>query len=190
MLCFGVLVLPLLLLATPGRAVSRPNGAEHRPDGRPVATGASLRLQLVSRIVQLQRGASYHRAPPSPAPITAGPVASSISTATTAPTTTTTMAPPALAVAAPTTTNATPRAANQMSGQVSWYGTAAGTCASPFLSFGTEVTVTDDVTGASVSCMVDDREAENVGRVLDLSEATFSELADPSTGIIEATISW
>lgn len=188
MLCFGVLVLPLLLLATPGRAVSRPNGAEHRGDGRAVTTGASLRLQLVSRTAALQHGASLHPpSPPPPAPITAGPVAS---TTTTVPPTATTVPPPALAAAVAPATTTTAPAGHQASGQVSWYAAAPGTCASPFLSFGTEVTVTDDATGASVSCVVDDREAENVGRILDLSEATFSALASPGAGIIEATITW
>jgi len=52
------------------------------------------------------------------------------------------------------------------------------------------VTVTDLSTGGSVRCTVDDREANNPGRVIDLSEATFSQLADPSVGLIEVRLAW
>jgi rare lipoprotein A (peptidoglycan hydrolase) len=52
------------------------------------------------------------------------------------------------------------------------------------------VTVTDLSTGASVQCTVDDREANTPGRVIDLSEATFSQLADPSVGIIDVRLTW
>ena len=71
-------------------------------------------------------------------------------------------------------------------------GTArpAGTCASPSLAFGTVVTVTDLSTGASIRCTVDDREAHNPGRVVDLSPATFSQLASLSVGVIEVRLSW
>ncbi len=75
-------------------------------------------------------------------------------------------------------------------GLASWYGSPAGTCASPSLAFGTVLTVTDVSTGASTRCTVDDREAHNPGRVVDLSPATFSELASLSVGVIEVRISW
>jgi rare lipoprotein A (peptidoglycan hydrolase) len=73
-------------------------------------------------------------------------------------------------------------------GLASWYGAPAGTCASPSLSFGTVLTVTDLATGKSVTCTVDDREADN--RVVDLSEATFAQLADPSAGLIDVRLTW
>jgi rare lipoprotein A (peptidoglycan hydrolase) len=58
------------------------------------------------------------------------------------------------------------------------------------LAFGAVVTVTDVSTGASVRCTVDDREAQNPGRVIDLSPATFSQLASLVVGVIEVRLSW
>jgi hypothetical protein len=45
-------------------------------------------------------------------------------------------------------------------------------------------------TGGSVVCTVDDLEADNVGRVVDLSPAEFSELAPLSQGVVQVTVSW
>ena len=75
-------------------------------------------------------------------------------------------------------------------GGASWYAGAGRTCASPTLAFGTVVTVTDLSTGASVRCLVDDREARNPGRVIDLSPATFSQLASLLVGVFEVRLSW
>ncbi|MGH3182921.1 MAG: septal ring lytic transglycosylase RlpA family protein, partial [Streptosporangiaceae bacterium] len=106
----------------------------------------------------------------------------------------TTTAPPAPApkpVAAPpkpVPTTAPPQSTT--TGEASWYGAPAGTCASPTLAFGTVVTVTDLSTGAAVRCTVDDREAHTPGRVLDLAPATFSQLASLSVGVIEVRLSW
>jgi hypothetical protein len=80
--------------------------------------------------------------------------------------------------------------AHQSTGGASWYRSLAGTCASPTLAFGTVVTVTDLSTGASVHCTVDDREAHNPGRVIDLSPATFSQLARLTVGVIEVRLTW
>jgi rare lipoprotein A (peptidoglycan hydrolase) len=80
--------------------------------------------------------------------------------------------------------------AHQSTGGASWYGSPAGTCASPTLAFGTVVTVTDLSTGVSVHCTVDDREAHNPGRVIDLSPATFSQLARLTVGVIEVRLTW
>ncbi|HVM64722.1 MAG TPA: septal ring lytic transglycosylase RlpA family protein [Acidimicrobiales bacterium] len=101
------------------------------------------------------------------------------------PTTTTTTRPPAppapVRAAAP---------AHQESGTASWYSHPAGYCASPDLPMGTVVTVTDASSGASVRCTIDDREAQNPGRVIDMSEQTFAQLASPSVGLIQVTVSW
>jgi rare lipoprotein A (peptidoglycan hydrolase) len=77
-----------------------------------------------------------------------------------------------------------------VTGLASWYGAPAGTCASPTLAFGTVVTVTDLGTGASVRCTVDDREAHNPGRVIDLAPVTFSQLASLAVGVIEVRLTW
>ncbi len=126
-------------------------------------------------------------------------------TTTTAPPPTTTTAPPpppqpapkpaaapAAVVAAPKPVPVAAPAPVQSTtaGLASWYGAPAGTCASPSLAFGTVVTVTDLSTGASARCTVDDREAHNPGRVIDLSPATFSELASLAVGVIEVRLSW
>jgi rare lipoprotein A (peptidoglycan hydrolase) len=63
-------------------------------------------------------------------------------------------------------------------------------CASPTLSFGTVLTVTNNATGASTRCTVDDREASNPGRVVDLSYSGFSQIANPSQGVVAVTVSW
>jgi len=131
----------------------------------------------------------------------------------TTPTTTTTTPPPPTAipvahVVVPSTTTTTsapkpppppppppppapsPATGHEETGEASWYGAAPGTCASPDLPFGTVVTVTDLASGASVTCTIDDREAQNPGRVIDMSEQTFAQLADPSVGLIEVSVRW
>ena len=100
------------------------------------------------------------------------------STSTTTTTTTTTTVPPP------------PVVQDAVSGEASWYGARTGTCASPFLSFGTEVTVTDVATGGSIRCTVEDRQASSPGRVIDLSYDAFAQLASPAVGLIEVRVSW
>ncbi|MDE3085124.1 MAG: hypothetical protein KGJ77_00030 [Acidobacteriota bacterium] len=187
----SVLVVPILLLAAPGRAVS-----DARTGNRPGAAGSP----------RAGHGAGPERARAHAAPswadrlvVAADPIAA------TSTTTTTTTAPPdpvpAVHVAAvttlppttappTTTTTAPPPPAHVETGQASWYQAPAGTCASPDIAYGTVVSVTDLATGGSVTCTVDDRMAASTGRVLDLSEATFSRLADPSAGVIEVRVSW
>jgi len=102
------------------------------------------------------------------------------------PTTTTTEPPPPPPT---TTTTAAPTASE--TGIATWYSEApTGMCASPTLSFGTVLTVTNDATGATTTCTVDDREADNPGRVVDLSIAGFSQIAPPSQGVVTVTVSW
>ncbi|MHB8189267.1 MAG: septal ring lytic transglycosylase RlpA family protein [Ferrimicrobium sp.] len=76
------------------------------------------------------------------------------------------------------------------SGTVSWYGSPAGTCASPGLPFGTVVTVTNVASGATVRCVVNDRGPYVWGRILDLSPASFSNIAPLGQGLVYAVISW
>jgi rare lipoprotein A (peptidoglycan hydrolase) len=77
-----------------------------------------------------------------------------------------------------------------VTGEASWYGAPTGTCASPFLSFGSVVTVTDLSSGGSIRCTVEDRQASSPGRVIDLSYAAFAQLASPAVGLIEVRVSW
>jgi rare lipoprotein A (peptidoglycan hydrolase) len=148
-------------------------------------------------------------APVSPTPAaTAAPVAHvvEVTTTTTAPVSTTTTAPPppsaspvsatAVAAASTTTTTEPPPAIaagsrNQETGEATWYSEApAGYCASPNLPFGTVVHVTNNANGESTTCTVDDRMAPSPNRIVDLSTANFSQIANLSQGVIAVTITW
>ena len=59
---------------------------------------------------------------------------------------------------------------------MTYYAHPAGECASPWLPFGTVVRITNPANGASVSCVVNDREADTE-RAIDLSTVTFAEIA-------------
>ncbi len=100
------------------------------------------------------------------------------------PTTTTTVAhpPPAAATASDSK--------NQETGEASWYQAPAGTCASLNIPIGTKVTVTDLSNGLSTTCTVEDHGPYVQGRIIDLSEQTFSQLADPSSGVIDVRVTW
>ena len=90
-----------------------------------------------------------------------------------------------------TTTTAPPAPTNSEAGEATWYPEASdGMCASPTLPFGTVLTVTNDATGAATQCTVDDREGAGYPRVVDMSYSGFSQVADPSQGVVEVTISW
>jgi len=76
------------------------------------------------------------------------------------------------------------------SGVVSWYGSPAGTCACPSLPFGTVVTVTNAYSGASTNCVVNDRGPYVGGRILDLSPASFANIAPLGQGLTQAVLHW
>jgi rare lipoprotein A (peptidoglycan hydrolase) len=50
--------------------------------------------------------------------------------------------------------------------------------------------VTDDATGATTTCTVDDREESGYPRVVDLSPSGFTQLAYLGQGVVDVTISW
>jgi rare lipoprotein A (peptidoglycan hydrolase) len=52
------------------------------------------------------------------------------------------------------------------------------------------VTVTALSSGDSIECTVEDRQAFNPGRVIDLSYDAFAQLASPMTGLVEVRVSW
>jgi rare lipoprotein A len=52
------------------------------------------------------------------------------------------------------------------------------------------VTVKNLANGATTTCKVEDRGPYQGGRIIDLSEATFSQIASPSDGVIQVRISW
>ncbi len=121
-----------------------------------------------------------------PAPVeTTLPTQNVASHAAVVPTPTTSAPPPP-----PTTTTSTaPPAGSVHYGQVTYYDHPAGRCASPFLPFGTVVRVTNPANGASLSCVVDDREADTA-RSIDLATSSFALLAPLSQGVIDAQLSW
>lgn len=79
---------------------------------------------------------------------------------------------------------------NTRVGAASWYGAPFGTCANTSLPFGTVVHVTNLGTGASTTCRVEDRGPYVGGRILDLSEGTFSQIASTSQGVINIKMEW
>jgi len=82
------------------------------------------------------------------------------------------------------------KVSNATSGKASWYSGPAGTCAHRTLAFGTRISVVNAANGRSVVCRVADRGPFVEGRVVDLSHDTFSQIANPSTGIITVRLSW
>jgi rare lipoprotein A (peptidoglycan hydrolase) len=72
---------------------------------------------------------------------------------------------------------------------VTYYDHPGGHCASPWLPFGTMVTVTNPDNGATVTCLVDDREADTA-RSIDLATSTFALIAPLSQGVVNAILHW
>ena len=101
-------------------------------------------------------------------------------TTTTVPPTTTTTTTVELAVAGDNV---------QTRGDVTYYAHPAGRCASPWLPFGTVVSITNPANGATVTCVVDDREADKA-RSIDLATSTFAEMAPLSQGVVYAILRW
>ncbi len=115
---------------------------------------------------------------------------STVSRSTTTTSTTTTV-PPTTTTTTTTTTQPVPVAGTrvQTSGIVTYYDHPAGHCASPWLPFGTVVEVTNPANGASVTCVVDDREADTA-RSIDLATSTFAEIAPLWQGVVDARLNW
>jgi rare lipoprotein A len=77
-------------------------------------------------------------------------------------------------------------------GEASWYSFAPGeglTAAHPWLPFGTVVTVTNLANGRSIQVVINDRGPFN-GRIIDLSDESFSALAALGTGVIDVRLTW
>ena len=68
-----------------------------------------------------------------------------------------------------------------------WSGFSA---AHPWLPFGTQVTVTDEASGRSVTVVVNDRGPFSPGRIIDLSPEAFDRLAPLGRGILDVRIAW
>jgi len=183
---------PLLLLQSgPSAVASASGGGGHR---RPAGAASAARLSGW-QLANYDRTRSTTTTSP---PVTT-------TTATTSPPATTTSGPPAPVTAphvsvATTPPTAPPRAvqvaapmpaANAAVGVATWYSQAPpGYCASPWLPFGTVLSITNPSTGARTTCTVDDREADNPGRIVDLSPWGFSQIATLGTGVVTVSVTW
>jgi rare lipoprotein A len=63
------------------------------------------------------------------------------------------------------------------------------TAASPWLPFGTHVTVTSLSSGKTVTVVINDRGPFG-GGIIDLSKEAFAQLAPTSTGLIQVRLDW
>jgi hypothetical protein len=201
-LCGGVFGAPLLLLQHGSTHGSRTIAASSHPASGvvmgPTLYAAGLPTQLV-RYQSATTTTTTTTTTPATGPVSTTPPTEPVSFETnqpessvehaSVPATTTPTSPPA---PPPTTTTTTPPpTTDSEQGQATWYAAAPpGRCASPTLPFGTVLVVTNDATGASVTCVVDDREQAGYPRVVDLSPSGFAQLADPSAGVVDVTISW
>ena len=109
---------------------------------------------------------------------------------TTQPTTTTTAAPTTTAPPPPPPPPPPPAPANQQSGRASWYRYRPGECAHRTLPRGTVVTITNVANGSTATCTVTDRGPYSGGRIIDLDDETFAQLAPLSAGVIDVSITW
>jgi len=177
----ALLGIPLLLLGT-GAVMSSalPAGAG---GGRTVATADPRAPVIVPGIQQVKfapAAAIDTTSTTAPPPTTTAPPSTTVARTT----------PPTTARPAPTTTTTT-APAHTATGLATWYAAApAGRCASTSLPFGTVLTVTDNATGVSITCLVDDRETAGPPHLVDLSPEGFSAMAPLSQGVIGVTVTW
>jgi rare lipoprotein A len=165
---------------TPARHVARARVVDARVSG----SGAGAGVAVADSGLGPLPAAAPSSTSASAAPVTAAPTPVP-TTVPSPPTTTTTTAPPAPASAVDTDSGA----AVTTEGQVTYYAHPAGGCASPWLPFGTVVRITNPANGASVTCVVNDREADTE-RSIDLATDTFAEIAPLGQGVIDAELSW
>jgi uncharacterized protein YabE (DUF348 family) len=74
-------------------------------------------------------------------------------------------------------------------GEASWYHRDGMVAAHPSLPFGTRVTVTNLANGRKVTVVINDRGPFG-GRIIDLSDDAFAQLAHLGTGVIDVRLAW
>jgi hypothetical protein len=79
---------------------------------------------------------------------------------------------------------------HQASGDASWYSTSPGACAHRTLPKGTVVTVTNPATGKSTTCTVEGWGPGDTSRSIDLSEESFTAIANPDLGVVPVHYTW
>ena len=161
-------------------AVESPTTAAPTTLPPPASTTVTVRAAAPTTTTATEPPETTTTAAPAPT-TTAPPTTAAPTTTTTVPPTTTTTAPP------PTTTTAPP---NRESGKATWYRYRDGECAHKTLPRGTVVTVTNVANGATATCVVTDRGPYGGGRIIDLDDDTFAQLAPLSIGVIDVTITW
>ena len=200
LICGSVLFVPLLLTqSASGVSSARPSDGAVRGTAEPPTPAAYVTPWVLASASQAASGTTATGETAGDVTVSAAPTTTVPTTVppptTTAPTHVVSSVPSTITtVPAPTTTTSPPVAAaaqgSARTGIVTYYDTAPGMCASPRLPFGTVVTITNPDNGRTVSCTVDDREADTA-RDIDLATATFAEIAPLSQGVISnAELSW
>jgi uncharacterized protein YabE (DUF348 family) len=82
------------------------------------------------------------------------------------------------------------RPPHTQSGVASWYHRSGMVAAHRTLPFGTNVRVTNTATGESVTVVINDRGPYIDGRVIDLSDDAFAQLAPLGAGTINVRLTW
>ena len=194
------------LLALPVLLATTHVSGSHSPTFE-VSTASANEASAASRAAYLQVAKRNSTTTATSAPATTVPSTEPATTqsqptwtepASTAPPTTAwtppaTTAPPTTAWTPPATTTpprpAAATAGHSESGQATYYAHNPSGCASRTVPRGTTVTVTA-ASGASITCTVDDYGPFGAGRIIDLSEQGFAQLASLGTGVISVTVTW
>ena len=157
-----------------------------RPAVAPALPASTLVPPLPTTSAPSTTTTSHHH---HPAAKVAAVAKAAVPTSTTKPprtTTTTTKAP-----APTTTTTAAPAYQNGQAGKASWYAAAApGECAHRTIAKGTMVVVTNTANKRTVKCRVSDRGPYVDGRIIDLSQTDFEQLAGSHEGVIDVFVQW
>jgi resuscitation-promoting factor RpfB len=82
------------------------------------------------------------------------------------------------------------RPPHTQSGVASWYHRSGMVAAHKTLPFGTQVKVTNTANGRSVVVVINDRGPYVAGRIIDLSDDAFAQLAALGSGTINVRIAW
>jgi uncharacterized protein YabE (DUF348 family) len=75
-------------------------------------------------------------------------------------------------------------------GEATWYYRDGMVAAHKTLPFGTHVTVTNLANGKTVTVVINDRGPYGEGRIIDLSDDAFAQLAPLGAGVIDVRITW
>jgi uncharacterized protein YabE (DUF348 family) len=83
-----------------------------------------------------------------------------------------------------------PPVTNSQTGEATWYHRDGMVAAHKTLPFGTQVTVTNLANGQKVTVVINDRGPYGEGRIIDLSDDAFAQIAPLGAGVINVRITW